>query len=282
MDSRTHCEDKIKSRTKFKIIKNRIESRVKRNIPNISSSKIGCIEEEKIDNILSNFNEKAVFVYIGLSDIKSGFNRDPYSFIFDKLSDNFQYIITPGFTPSFRESGVFHKTFSVPRYGNFSKLFFEDADYRTEDPIHSILVKGGIQFEECDHRDSFGSNSCWDVFDEENILNLNIGTDKFKTTQLYYIERRYNLPYVTVPEHSGVIYSDPNSYKHVTQLNHGYDMNIASPAPPNWKKLKLYLERSGSLQDLSTKGLTIYSFCSQDIRKDLERRLRTDPYYLRS
>lgn len=246
---------------------------------NSSPSEID-VDESDFDRTLASFDASTVFVHVGLSDIKRAFQRDPYDFLLQKLLDHFETVIAPGFTPSFRSSGVYHKKFSKPEYGMFSKLFLNDCDYRTDDAIHSVLVLGDRRFDGCDHSASFGESSCWAEFDEENTLILNIGTDKFLSTQLYYIEIKNDVPYVAVPEYEGVVYYDEQCYERRTQMNHGYDDEHYAKISPNWRKIGACLESRGVLEDHSSGGLKVYAFRARDMRKAIEDHLKSDEYFI--
>lgn len=251
--------------------------RLKKKIISESNPDPDVVTEAEFDSILSDFSEENVFVHAGLSDIKKAFGENPYEFLIDKLTANFDCVMAPGFTPSFRDSGIYHTEFSRPEYGMFSKLFHEDAEYRTDDAIHSILVKGDYRFDECNHHDSFGDSSCWAKFDDDNILYLNIGTKEFVSTHLHYIETKFDLPYVYTPEHDGYIYTDRCDYNEISQSNYGCTNQLCTP---NWVKLRKFLKSENVIEDRSFKGLNIYSFHAQDMSTALGERLSEDPYYI--
>lgn len=261
----------------------RFANRINEIHPLTTTSSVEQVDKTVFDEILSKYGDDIVFVHAGLSNIKKAVQQNPYDFLFKSLTQHFESVITPGFTPSFRESGIYHKLFSKPEYGMFSYLFHKDADYRTDDTIHSILVNGeSIKFEDYEdrNRDSFGESSCWSKFDEKNTLYLNIGTDEFITTQLHYIEVKNDLPYVTVPEHKGIIYFDETKYDEVTQKNYAYEYDFPISTVPNWKKLRRYLKQVNVLQDYSVEGVKVYAFRARDVRDALESKLYQDPYYL--
>jgi aminoglycoside N3'-acetyltransferase len=232
------------------------------------------------EEVLKSFDASTVFVHAGLSDVNAAFDGNPYTFLYDKLTHHFENVLVPGFTPSFRTCGVYHKQFSTPEYGMFAKLFHEDADYRTDDAIHSILVDGKYRFDGCDHHDSFGSDGCWSQLEDDNVLYLDIGTDDLLTTQLHYLELALELPYTTKPQHDGIIYYDERMYDTVSQLNYGYEYDFWLDTYPNWPKIRRFLQNVDALDDHSRNGLTLYSFRAQEIREALEPKLEADPYYL--
>lgn len=241
---------------------------------------IDPLDETAFDELLSSFDADTVLVHVGLSDVNKAVDGNPYTFLYGALTDNFESVMAPGFTPSFRSCGVYHNQFSQPEYGMFSKLFREDANYRTDDAIHSILVDGPYRFDGCDHHDSFGPSGCWQQLEDDNMLYLDIGTGDFLTTQLHFLEVALDLPYVTTPEHNGVVYYGVDDYEEISQLNYGYEYDFWLETFPNWPKIRRYLMSTGALTDHSKGGLTIYSFKARDIRDALEPKLAGDPYYL--
>lgn len=249
-------------------------------LPVDTAGTVESIDETAFDELLSSFDADTVFVHVGLSDINKAVDGNPYTFLYNALSDHFESVLAPGFTPSFRTCALYHNQFSQPEYGMFSKLFREDAHYRTDDAIHSILVDGPYRFDDCDHHDSFGPSGCWQQLEDDNMLYLDIGTDDFLTTQLHYLEVSLNLPYVTTPEHDGVVYYDMDEYEEITQSNYGYEYQYWLETFPNWPKIRRYLQSTGALTDHSRNGLTIYSFRAREIRKALKPKLAADPYYL--
>ncbi|MFP9191277.1 AAC(3) family N-acetyltransferase [Natrialbaceae archaeon A-CW1-1] len=240
------------------------------------SATVSEVREAELDAILSNFENDTIFVHAGLSDIRSAFGKNPYKFLLNKLSENFQNVLAPGFTSTYRRSGVYHKKFSRPEHGMFNQLFLSDADYRTDDAIHSILVKGEYRFSDCDHHDTFGESSCWNKLDRENIPHLNIGTGRLRCFPLHYIENKYDLPYNEVTEYEGVIYYSESEYKRISQTSYDYSQKVRW----NRKKIKSYLEKEGALKDHSVNGLRIYSFYTRDTREALLPQIDNDPYYL--
>lgn len=245
-------------------------------VPIIGKKAVGTVDEERVDQILSQYKDSTVFVHAGLSDIKSAFRKDPYQFLLEKLDAHFENILAPGFTPSFRDTGIYHKEFSRPEYGMFSRLFLNDADYRTDDAIHSILVRGDYRFEDCNHHDTFSKDGCWAKLDRDNILYLNIGTPWIIATQHHFIECVNELPYNNKTQHEGVMYLNETNYTEITQTNYRY----ATPSKRNAKKVQHYLENEQVLDSYSHNGLNILAFNAGDMRTALEKKLANDPYYL--
>ena len=237
------------------------------------------VGEAAFDEIFSQYDDEVVFVHVGLSDINTAVSGNPYDFILDRLTDNFESVMGTGYTPSFRSTGIYHKEFSRPKFGVFSRLFLEDAEYRTDDAIHSILVTGDYRFDDYDHHDSFGEDGVRRKLDEDNVLCLNVGTDSFTCLVFHYLEGIMDLPYVTHPEFDGVIYYDETEYDHISQRNYRYtDERIGFPW--NEGKVRRRLEAEGLLQDHSIGDLQILAYRFNDVKQALVPLLEADPYYL--
>ena len=232
----------------------------------------------RLHEILDRYSEEdEVFVHVGLSDIKAVFHENPYELLLNLLDAHFDSILAPGFTPSFRQSGVYHKLYSRPEFGMFSKLFLEDADYRTDDPLHSIFVKGDYRFEECNHRNTFSRDGCWDKLDKDNMLYMNIGTPWIVTTQHHYVEHYYDVPYNSPKKYEGHIYYDETEGERIEQISYQYDEKIIHR---NFLKSEKCLYSSGVLDRFFVNGLKILFFRARDMRKALKPKIDNDNYYL--
>jgi aminoglycoside N3'-acetyltransferase len=238
---------------------------------------VGSVAEPILDTVLEQYRkEDVVFVHIGLSDIKTALQRNPYDAIMQKLDESFESVLAPGFTRSFRETGVFDIDETPPELGAFSSLFFEEATYRTPDPLHSILVDGGYRFDGCTFRDTFGPDGCYGQLSADNVLCLNIGTPWLVSTQLHYIERVCDVPYAKTVEINGEFRTNGTT-EQITQKN--YQKN----------KYLYFWNRCGIRDDMisadvmdhySLNGLNIMGFRAGDMQAFLEDKIDQDPYYL--
>ncbi len=239
---------------------------------------VGTVDEGRLDEKLDEYADRdTVFVHAGLSDISTAFGRNPYTFLRDKLRSHFDTILAPGFTDYFRMSGIYHKQFSLPKHGTFSKLFLDDVEYRTNDAIRSILVDGPYRFDGCNHHHSFAEDGCFAKLDRDDVLVLNIGTPWLKCSHLHYLEQRYNAPYMEETSATGTIYYDDDSYEQITQHTPNYKSKFYSF---NKRKITSTLKRSGVLDYADMNGLNVYLFSLREMRLALEPALRDDPYYL--
>ncbi len=233
------------------------------------------VDPARFEEILDKHTAQTVFVHAGLRDVKAAFSGDPFRFLMDKLIARYENVLAPGFTPSFRGSGVYHKQFSKPEYGAFSKTFLDEADYRTDDAIHSILVRGDYRFDRCDHHDSFGEKSCFAQLDEDNVLYCNIGTRTWTCTQVHYAERLSRIPYMKPASYPGVIYYDETSHETIDQINNRYDFDLVW----NRQKVEDDARAAGVMQTYDLNGLLLRFFNARAFREFLQSKMESDPYY---
>lgn len=232
---------------------------------------------DRFERLISNFDDHdTVFVHAGLSDIRQAFQRDPYEFLLQTLEANFGNILVPGFTPSFRDSGIYHKEHSRPEFGTFARLFLDDADYRTDDPIHSILVNGDYRFDDCDHHDSFSESGCWAQLDRDDVLILNVGTDWMVSTQHHFLERHFDVPYVRSAAHDGIIFDGSGDHEQITQTNYEYTM----PVKRNAMGIEQHLTETGALTKHTLGGLNVMGTSARDLRESLAPAVERDPYFM--
>lgn len=237
----------------------------------------GPTTEAVLDEIIDQYAASSVvFVHIGLSDIKTALGTDPYEAILGKLRSAFDSVLVPGFTKSFRETGVFDREETAPELGAFSGLFFEEAEFRTPDPLHSVLVEGPYRFDDCTHRDTFSPEGCYAQLSDDNVLCLNIGTPWLVSTQLHYIERVCDVPYAKTVEIDGKLRTNDMTTQ-ICQRN--YDKNNYLYF---WNRLKLRdaMVAAGVLDHYALDGLNVMAVRAGDMEAFLTPRIETDPYYL--
>ncbi|PSQ03661.1 hypothetical protein BRC97_13140 [Halobacteriales archaeon QS_6_71_20] len=227
-------------------------------------------------SILDDYDDDVIFVHVGLSDVSAAFGDDSYDRVCSELRRQFDSVLVPGFTPSFRSSGVYHKRYSRPQVGLFPVLFMDDADYRTDDPLHSIQVAGDYRFDGCDHHDTFGEDGCYARLDDDNVLIANIGTDRLVSTQFHYVSVRADPPYQASSSHAGEIYYDDERHGGVEQRN---DTFTSTYTWNRWK-LERRLADEGVLDRRDRHGLKLSLFRARDMRTALEPAIERDPYYM--
>lgn len=247
----------------------RLESRLRDTSPD-------SVPFEQFESILAEYNASTIFVHVGLSDVNAAFGGRSYTQLYDTLTGHFESVLVPGFTPSFRASGVYHKLYSRPQVGMFPRLFQGDAGYRTDDAIHSIQVSGPYRFPDADHHDTFGPDGCYARLDADNVLIANIGTNRLVSTQFHYISMQADPPYHEPERHSGVIYLDDAVHEEIDQRNDAFD------GAYSWSRWKIerYLEQQGVLDRRDLNGLKLSLFRAGDARRALAPKIADDPYYM--
>lgn len=239
---------------------------------------VGRARRADFEAILDRFDDENVFVHAGLSDIKTAFDTNPYEYLYSQLETHFESILAPGYTPSFKRTGVFHLEYSRPEYGMFPVLFKEDAEYRTADPLHSILVAGPYRFDGCEISPTFGPDGCFAQLERDNVLSLSIGTPAFRPTNIHQIECSMGVPYVRESTHEGVVYTDAVTHHEVSQTN--FTNENPRLYAFNRAKMERRLKRAGVMETHSLNGLKIYAVRTGDIDAVLRPEVERDPYYL--
>lgn len=247
----------------------RLEGRVRDTSPS-------AVPFTEFQAILDDYDDPTIFVHIGLSDVNAAFGERSYDRLYSELTRQFESVLVPGFTPSFRASGVYHKAYSRPQVGMFPILFMNDAEYRTDDALHSILVAGDYRFDGCDHHDTFGAEGCYAQLDRDNVLIANIGTNRLVSTQNHYVSLRADPPYQTTETHTGVIYYDDETHQEIAQRNDTFTSIY------NWNRWKMenYLAEQGVLDRRDRNGLKLSFVRAGDMRTALEPKIEREPYYM--
>jgi len=238
----------------------------------------GPVPEARLDALLEEHADghSTVFVHVGLSDVNAAFDANPYEFLLRKLDAHFESIIVPGFTDYFETSGVYHKQYSRPKHGTFGVLFLEDADYRTDDAMKSLLVKGPYRFEDCVHDDSYHEDGCFSKLVEDDVLVMDIGTPWITCSHLHYFEQAFDVDYMVERTFDGVVVSD-EEVREVEQTCHQYDSMFYMWNKPRLERL---LSRRGSLSKYDLNGLNVLFFQLGDLEAALGEKLSEDGYYL--
>lgn len=240
---------------------------------------VGRVSQSRFEQILDSHaaGEDTVFVHVGLSDIASAFDTDPYAFLRSTVNSRFESVLAPGFTDYFKMSGVYHKTYSRPKHGTFGTLFLEDADYRTDDAIKSILVQGSYHFDGCRHDDSYHRDGCFAKLVDDDVLVMNVGVPWIICSHLHYLESRYNAPYVVDETFEGVLYESETEHRRVAQTCGQYTSPFYS-----WNRPKIYrrLAAAGAIDAYNLNGLKVFFFSLGDVARVIGSELVEDPNYL--
>jgi len=236
----------------------------------------GTVERTRPDALreaLSSFEADTVVVYAGLSDVAAAFGGDPYERLRDALFDAFDAVLTPGFTFSFRESGFVDLDSAPPEVGTFGRQFLEDAAFRTDDPVFSLLGAGAFAFATDGTDCSYAPCGYWDELHDRDALYLNVGTDRFRCSGFHVAEVRHDVPYVSQRELHGNVRRDGG----VGAVTHSI------PTDDYWRRFarrKVQRDLGDALLDRSVGGLRIQGCRASAVDALLDDRLDSDPYYL--
>jgi len=260
------------SDTKFNIKAYRLYRRLKDRSLSIRPNR-RCLVPINLELIAKRYN--TVIVHAGLRAISARSSSEAFLKIIDSLT-NVQTLCIPAFTPSFRKSGVFSVQFSRPEVGSLSTQAWLSRPSRTLDPIHSLFVMNGRLDFDCTLDDTFHPSGIFKNFAQESSCIINIGTPYFVSTNLHYVERVANVPYVKQQLHKGVVLLDGQEPFHVNHNSYIFNFPIAW----NRNKIESFLIRNNAI----TVGLWNSAFCrvvnckkASDL---LINKLESDPYFM--
>ena len=266
----------MRQTTRARIYANAVRDIVRRRTPLPTDSTVAESNSKRLYDILEQYESDVVFTHVGLSDIKTAFQTNPYDFLIETLEDHFESILAPGYTPQFRSVGLYDKQTSEPAYGMWPKLFFQDAQYRTDDAIHSILVRGDYRFEDCNHHDTFAQDGCFGQLDQDNVLIMNIGTPYLICTHNYYVERQNNVPYYTSRTYEGTLVCEDDTSERIQQR----DRSTTVFTKQAWKKIQTAGVEHGVIDRHDLNGLLILAFKAREYHEFLREKLRNNPYFM--
>lgn len=216
-----------------------------------------------------------VIVYAGLRAIAAQSPRDAYSKIIDSLTE-VKNLCIPGFTPSFRKTGVYSVLFSKPEVGALSKYAWTLGAERTLDPIHSVfVVRGKLEFEDT-LDDTFHPEGIFKSFVREGACIVNIGTPSIVSTSLHYIERLNDVPYVNAELHDGVIYDLGANVKKIEHKSYKYNISVTW----NRKKIENLLEYNKCIITGRWNGAICRVIDGKKSSDLLTQRIQKNPYFM--
>ncbi|WP_336036818.1 AAC(3) family N-acetyltransferase [Halobacterium yunchengense] len=222
---------------------------------------------------LDGFDADVAVVYAGLSDVAAAFAGDPYGRLRDALRESFDAVLTPGFTFSFRDTGYVDLDRAPPEVGAFGRRFLADADFRTDDPVFSLLGAGSFTFDTEGTDCSYAPGGYWAELHDRDVLYLNVGTGRFRCSAFHVAELRHGVPYVSVAEHVGVVRRD------------GVERPVVHRAPADdhyrrFARRKVCAALGDAFVDRSLGGLRVQGCRASAVDELLDDRLRDDPYFL--
>ena len=231
------------------------------------------LDPEALREALTGFDADVAVVYAGLSDVAGAFAGDPYELLRDALVDRFETVLTPGFTFSFRDTGRVDLDRAPPEVGTFGRLFLDDADFRTDDPVFSLLGVGPDPFDVDGTGYSYAPGGYWADLHDRDALYLNVGTDRFRCSAFHVAEERHDVPYVSTAEYPGVVTRDGETSRVVHR----------APADDYYRRFarrRVCGDLGEAFVDRSVGGVRVQGCRAGDVGALLDERMAADPYYL--
>jgi aminoglycoside N3'-acetyltransferase len=228
--------------------------------------------------VLSEISNENCFIYAGHKEIADFFlDKGGLDGLVKVLDENFENIIVPAYTLSFKQHGVYHQKFSKPDIGYFSVLFKDYATFRTEDPIASLWVRGSLNPNKIDLRKTFTSkSSLFGYMDSQNSITLNLGTKDVKLAHLHYLEEKFNLPYRKKVIYEGVAFFDEQKF---TKIKQETTTNIGVLHFER-ERIEYELLKAGVLKRYDFGNLILRVMNNAEFSNFLEEKTKKNPYYL--
>lgn len=238
-----------------------------------SGPAVESLPPSALRDALAAFDADVAVVHAGLSDVAAAFGGDPYERLRDALVASFDAVLTPGFTLSFRDTGFVDLDRAQPEVGAFGRRFLADADFRTDDPVFSLLGAGSFAFDADGTDCSYAPGGYWAELHDRDVLYLDVGTDRFRCSGFHVAELRHGVPYVSVAEHRGVVRRDGRQRRVVHR----------APVDDHYRRFARRKVRSAlgdAVRDRSVGGLRVQGVRASAVDALLDDRLPEDPYYL--
>lgn len=188
-------------------------------------------------------------------------------------------IIFPSFTESFKKTGVFSMNYSGAEAGALSEISRRLINYRTKDPLHSVIIdsKSLSEFEKLDMTDTYGNKGLFAYLNQNNAIILNISTNHFISTQIHYIEEEMKVPYLSEDnKFSGIIFDEKDKPINSTIRNRSYKQKVYM----NWQKIERYLSKDNSLKTKYYKGLKLQFIDTKLLFSKIKEKIIEKPFFL--
>jgi aminoglycoside N3'-acetyltransferase len=242
-----------------------------------SFTKIENPELNKLSSVISNFSNDNCSVLIGLRSFKKLKGTDNVmDNIVQLLDTSFKNIITPAYTPSFKKSGIFHALFTKPdSIGAFAVNFQKYANYRSFDPLHSYWVRGLLDPNQFDNRESFSDNSFAAQLNSKNTTSINIGTTDFRSANIHQLEQHFNVPYRKKVTYKGIIYYDEKKHEEIEQIT---TENIGS-SYIDFPKIEYDMLKNGLLKRYAFGDLIVRIWNNAEYFDFMQEKIKENPNY---
>lgn len=242
-----------------------------------------------ITDFLSNIRipkNKIIIVHARIKTLKQLFRLEASyeqisKEIIDFIIDNFDPItvIIPSYTFSFTKTGLFHRLFSKSETGRFSEEIRKMGFFRTPDPIFSFIdTHGYFSKHKVNHKIAFGQGSIFEHLHDMDAVILNIGLDKFITTQRHYAEFKFDVNYRFNKYFPGTVYYDEKKYY---EINYEYYVrDLDRPTDGNLSKITKDLISENVLHFHENKNVKLFWLTCKPYMEFFEPLLKLDIDYM--
>jgi len=263
---------KLKDKAIFKFRRNYYGRKLKKYI-SVRDNSCKAFEE-----IISKYRNDNCFIHGGYSSIKRFFQKSGgIDTLIRILDDNFKNILSPAYTLTFKQHGVYHYKYSKPDIGYFGVVFGAYSNFRTLDPIGSVWVRGCLNKTDLDLKNSFfAKNGIYGCIDNKKSLTICLGTDTVMLSLLHYLEQKFQLPYRHKLVYKGIVYYDDSTFEHV---EHKTTENI-KVLQVERERIEYDMLKEGVMQRYDFGDFSIRVFNNQDFSDFIERKTFKNPYYL--
>lgn len=254
----------VKAYSYFSLLKSRLHHPLneKKGLP--------CLDLEKE---ISRY--RTAIVYAGLSSFRAESPCGAVDLIQYAFRNTENWFI-PGFTPSFRRTGVYSVVHSRPEVGAFSKNVFKLSLKRTLDPIHSLFIMNGDLPYADTMGDTFDPDGIYKSFTTQDACIVNIGTPEIVSTNLHYSERFAGLPYLERENHHGVVILPNGKEKEINHTSFKYKNRISW----NRKKIERLLVKNNCMNVGLWNGALCRVIDGEASMSCLHSALTKDPYFM--
>lgn len=230
-------------------------------------------------DFIGQLRTNSVFVFAGLRQVKHSLGvADPFEFVRNELTPQFESIIVPAFTPSVRSKGFFDVSATPSEVGAFSDKFLKIADYRTLSPLKSYAVTGPAAdtMKKLQYRDDFGPQGSYEYLVREKVSVINIGTSEPRLSCIHYVECLARVPYCTMVQRQIELIDHCGN----TELTDVADIQHLRRFKNNLRKIERDLLKQGLLSKIQINDLTLRVLPEQRYFGFLMDRVKKNPYYL--
>ena len=121
----------------------------------------------------------------------------------------------------------------------------------------------------------------YEHFRKNETYVINIGTDRFRSSPLHYVEKVSKVPYIFDKSKNfrGIFIDKKNNKKNIIQ-SHGGQSIYKEKCVFNFEKINLFLQKNNAIKESFYKNIKVISINNQKMHSFLENKLSKDPYFM--